>query len=276
MKSGIDLNKHIAITSHGEIDQICAPIKKLGINYFSYVKSFKDGSHIRLSNNPHWTNHYYQNKYYNVILHQIPKTNGHILWSCIDRYPLFQDASEIYDVDNGIVIVEANDSVVERYFYGSTKENHKINEFYCYNINLLYRFNLYFKENAAKIINNAIKFKIFVPKDTLNNPEESNFCTPEKSKINQFLEETKIKKIPVDINGETLYLSKRQAQLIYFMSKGLTSKQIADKMTTTFKTIDFYKQNIKAKSKRFDCNSNLSFDIDENYLNESILFDKLI
>jgi hypothetical protein len=274
MKSGIDLSKHITITSHGEIDQICAPIKKLGINYFSYVKSFIDGSHIRLSNNPHWTNHYYQNKYYNVVLNQIPKINGHILWSCIDKYPLFQDASEIYDVDNGIVIVELNDSTVERYFYGSTRNNYKINEFYCFNINLLYRFNLYFKEKARKIINNAANTKIIVPKDPVNSLQNNPSMT-KKSMINQFIEETKIKKIPVEINGEILYLSKRQAQLIYFMSKGFTSKQIANKMTTTFKTIDFYKQNIKAKSKRHSCNSNLSFDIDENYLNESILFDTL-
>lgn len=275
MKSGIDLNKHIAITSHVEIDQICAPLKKLGINYFSYVKSFKDGSHIRLSNNPHWTNHYYQNKYYNVVQHQIPKLNGHILWSCVDRYPLFQDASEIYNIDNGIVVVESNNSVVERYFYGSTKSNHKINEFYFYNIDLLYRFNLFFKEKAKKIINNADKFKIFLLKDRVENIEKNVLFLNEKSKIKQFLEETKIKKIPVEVNGELLYLSKRQAQLIFFMSKGFTSKQIAKKMTTTFKTIDFYKQNIKSKSKCFDCSPNLSFDINEKYLNELILFDKL-
>jgi len=78
------IKNHLVLTSVNQIDQICAPLKILGINYFSFVRSFKDGSHIRLSNNAQWTEHYYARGFYNIILKQVPNKDSHVLWSCID------------------------------------------------------------------------------------------------------------------------------------------------------------------------------------------------
>jgi hypothetical protein len=93
------LKKHIVFTSSLDIEAICKPLLKLGISYFSFVRSFQDGSHIRLSNNPGWTQHYYRRQFYNVIMKQVPDSEGNILWSSIDKYPLFHEASEYFDVD---------------------------------------------------------------------------------------------------------------------------------------------------------------------------------
>ena len=97
-EKSVDISKNIALTSSQDIDAICAPLRKLGISYFSYVKSFKDGSHIRLANNPHWTQYYYQKKFYNVVLNQVPAKQGSILWKNIDPYPLFVDASDLLNL----------------------------------------------------------------------------------------------------------------------------------------------------------------------------------
>lgn len=58
-----ELKKHIVLTSSESIREICGPLEKIKITYFSFVRSFKDGSHIRLSNNPAWTEHYYNREF---------------------------------------------------------------------------------------------------------------------------------------------------------------------------------------------------------------------
>lgn len=91
------LETHPALVTAPQIGEICKPLEQLGITYFSFVRSYKDGSHIRLSNNPAWTKHYYSCEFYNVVLKQVPDENGNILWASIDRHPLFYDASEHFE-----------------------------------------------------------------------------------------------------------------------------------------------------------------------------------
>ena len=94
------LENHIALSASNNVKEICKPLEKLGVTYFSFVRSYRNGSHIRLSNNPAWTDHYYKRGFYNVVLKQVPDSEGNLLWSNIDKYPLFYEASEFYDVDN--------------------------------------------------------------------------------------------------------------------------------------------------------------------------------
>jgi DNA-binding CsgD family transcriptional regulator len=246
---GIQLpQNHITLTSATDIKEICRPLEKLGITYFSFFRSFADGSHIRLSNNTGWTEHYYKREFYNVITKQVPDTEGNILWSAIDRYPLFHEASEYFDVDNGTVLVVMIDDVIERYFFGSTKENSQVNYIYLHKIDLLKRFILHFKECASHLINEAEKTKIILPKLILNRQDEEFYSD---SLIQEFLNDIKIKKVCVRTQGQDFYITPNNAKILSLMKCGYTSKEISSEVGLKQKTVEIYRDNLKDKLLQF-------------------------
>lgn len=235
------IKNHLVLTSAQEIEQICSPLKILGITYFSFVRSFKDGSHIRLSNHAQWTEHYYTRGFYNVILKQVPNKDSNVLWSCIDRYPLFQEASE-FNIDNGTVIVLSGENVVERYFFGSTRDNHQVNHIYIYKQDLLNKFILYFKEQAHHLIKSSLKRKIILPKQ-----KDSDTAFYNDVLINDFLDKIKVKKVYVNVSGVDLEISKKEAQILSFMKLGYSAKEIAKEVKLSVNTIDIYRGGIREK-----------------------------
>lgn len=233
---------HIAFTTAGNIDEICKPLQKLGITYFSFVRSYKDGSHIRLSNNPQWTNHYYTRGFYNIVLKQVPDSEGNILWSNIDKYPLFYEASEFYDVDNGTVIVLNLDDITERYFFGSTKNNISINDVYLRRIDLFKRFILYFKESAQDLISKAETTKILVPRNKI----EQDTSMLRDDIVDEFLEDIKINKYSIRAAGEDYLISNQEAKILSLIKCGLTSKEISNEVGLSAKTVEKYGERLKS------------------------------
>ncbi len=238
------LQNHIALSSSNDINEICRPLAKLGITYFSFVRTFKDGSHIRLSNNADWTKHYYRRGFYNVVINQVPNAEGNILWSCIDRYPLFHDASEYFDVDNGMVMVFSFNDVVERYFFGAKRENKKVNSMYVNQVDLFKRFVLYFKEVAKPLIDMADSSRIVVPLEMID-IEDNEFCNNEN--VKEFLDEIKIHKVCIRSNGEDVLININEAKILSLMKRGFTAKEISDEIGLTKKTIDHYRDKLKEK-----------------------------
>lgn len=242
------LEKHIALDSADDVNQICMPLAKIGITYFSFVRSFKDGSHIRLSNNAAWTKHYYSRGFYNVVLKQVPDADGNILWSSIDRYPLFHDASEFFNVDNGTVLVLTIDDVVERYFFGSTRDNKQVNYIYLNKLDILKRFILYFKEVGAPLINKASRSKIILPKQEVCKHDEEFY---NNGLLQEFLDDIKIEKISIRVKGEDVYISNSEAKILSLIKCGYTAKEISTKIGLKPKTIEIYRDKLKDKLNQY-------------------------
>ncbi len=242
------LERHIALDSANNISQICKPLERLGITYFSFVRSFKDGAHIRLSNNPEWTRHYYSRGFYNVVLKQVPNENGNILWSNIDRYPLFHDASEFFNVDNGTVLVLTIDDIVERYFFGSTRDNKQVNYIYLNKLEILKRFILYFKEVAAPIINKAEKSKIILPKQEICKQDKEFY---NNDLIQEFLNDIKIDKVSIRVKGEDVYISNNEAKILSLIKCGYTAKEISNEIGLKKKTVEIYRDKLKYRLNQY-------------------------
>lgn len=240
-----NLKNHIALTSASDIQDICAPLKRLGITYFTYFKTYKDGSHIRLSNDASWTEHYYKRKFYNVIVKQVPPLNGCVLWSCLDEYPIFTEAAEYFNVDNGVVLVVRSGDTVERYFFGSTRDNTILKRYYFFNIEFLNRFVLYFKDRGSHIIEEAVKHKIYTPKINLVLDKDEDFY--QNSNIIKFLEETKIKRYCITIEGEDFYFPEREAQVLAMLKKGYSAKEMAKKLDVNYRTIEKFKEKLRER-----------------------------
>ncbi|OGT34142.1 MAG: hypothetical protein A3C44_00565 [Gammaproteobacteria bacterium RIFCSPHIGHO2_02_FULL_39_13] len=242
------LEQHPALATSAQIGEICKPLEQLDITYFSFVRSYKDGSHIRLSNNAAWTKHYYAHEFYNVVLKQVPDENGNILWSSIDKYPLFYDASEHFDIDNGTVIVLTIDDITERYFFGSTRNNSHVNYIYLHQPELLKKFIIYFKDVANKLITEAESKKIILPPRILNK-QDSEFYSNEV--VQNFLNDIKLAKVSIRVNGSDMYISNNEAKILSLMKHGYTAKEISCEISLKKKTIEIYRDNLREKLNQY-------------------------
>lgn len=59
---------HITFTSVGLIKELVKILNVFMINYFTFDRTYKDGSHLRLTNAGEWIEHYYRNKLYSVAI----------------------------------------------------------------------------------------------------------------------------------------------------------------------------------------------------------------
>ena len=168
MSTGIDLSKNIGITSYQEVMSICAPLYELlEITYFNYVKLFSNGARSVLTDRTDFITQYYSSpELYTTkaVLNMENLEKSEVFLSCEFRDQLsYQVARNDFDIDNGLTIIQPIDGSVELYYFGTKKENYSHVETYKSNIDLFYRFIIYFKEKAKNLISLADKENFFLP-----------------------------------------------------------------------------------------------------------------
>lgn len=148
-------NLELFLGSARAIDSICAPLKEIGIKYFTLLRNYKDGSKINLSNSADWIESYYTRKLYNSSVFENVLdlySNGFALWEPFKQLEALQYARQSIDSDHGITLIDKADEYCDFYFYSTSSTNPQIINFYLNNLDLLQRFALYFRDRAASIL----------------------------------------------------------------------------------------------------------------------------
>jgi len=256
----MDLNEeHFFLTSAQDIDQICAPLKKhFGITSFVYQKNFFKGGEIRLSNQPYWLKHFYNQEYYKDSLFEKAKPDeyqsGFVLWSELQNHSTVLNAAKEFHIAHGITLTLKTSDGIELYFLGTTPGNNKITSLYLNNMDLLERFISYFKDKAKNIIREACKHKIYIHKhydsNQLNKENIAIFSPNEKINRESFLEETLLKSFIID---EKTILTKRELDCAFCLLRGDTSQEMSEFLFISPRTaeshIDALRQKLNCKSK---------------------------
>lgn len=248
----MDLRNHFSITSHTELDQICGPLKKLGITYFNYLNIYHD-DHRRalLCNRPDWIAHFYNEAFYQTagainVEHLLPK--GYFLWDELDQQDAVYDHSRShFQIDHGITFVVKKATSTQLYIFATNSQATHMNHFYVHHLDLLKRFMLYFHDKGAPLINDAEKNCIFLPeKQSVDQSIHTNSTLTEAQRA-CFFSETEMKRYHLIHNDQTIYLTKKQAQCAAFLAAGATSKLCAKKMGISPRTVEDYFEAIKLK-----------------------------
>lgn len=252
MSTGVDLSKNTGITSYQEVMSICAPLYELlEITYFNYVKLFSNGARSVLTDRTDFITQYYSSpELYTTkaVLNMENLEKSEVFLSCEFRDQLsYQVARNDFDIDNGLTIIQPVDGSVELYYFGTKKENYSHVETYKSNIDLFYRFIIYFKEKAKNLIALADKDSFFLPgimQDKPANSLEKNIASIRQT----FLEATKPSKIITkDTNHFPVALTYREAEIVYYLSKFSTAKQVAKQLKISYRTVESHILSIKEK-----------------------------
>ena len=244
----IDLKRNVALTASSEIAQICQPLNKFfGISYFNFVKIFEDGSRAVLSNKPDFIETYYKCKELYLTkavlkMETIEEATYH-LYSEFSDQPSFVVSRCEFNIDNGIILAQPMENAIELYYFATTRDDYKAVGKLLRNLDSLYRFILYFKEKAKKLIDEAVKQKFSIPLINQQTYIDRLNQSIEQKQRDQFLSETSITRFYS--KSEEYYLTIREAECLKLLFRNFSAKEIASDLGISPRTAETHLNNIK-------------------------------
>ena len=236
-----------------KIEEIIAPLKKLGIDYFCYSECTKDGMLRGLMNKGEFCEYYLKNKFERfdimAINHFTPKMMpaGLYLWDMIDApgFHEFLAMARSFGIHHGCTIVEMDDNIKRSYNFATGKqENYYITNVYINKFHLLKAFIKYFLETAARLIDNSNWYKFTIPVDESLNSLQLSSSLPEDLE-KDFLREMNVHQYEGILKMQKL--TPRELQCLELIVAGKCVKEIARALNLSVRTIDAYIRELKSK-----------------------------
>ncbi len=232
---------------------------ELSIHAFGYRLFFPNGKSFGLCSNNEW-NVFFENQFlpqndhisrYGDEVAQTLKKGKYFCARTGVPDPSDRLCSVLYgfDIWNSLCIYYKNEDFVESFYFTSTKENRDIINFYLNNLKLLERYASHFKgkfleatnlDDLAELSEPTVSADIFANQSTQGDNEEI--------KIKSFSESLPIRKLVVNRDGQSIVLSKREAECLCYMAFGKTMKEIATCLNLSPRTVEFYVDNMKKKT----------------------------
>lgn len=227
-----------------EVKAIADLLCPLGIDYFSYVENTSDGTVIALLNKEEFAQAYLANQWYSL---DFINTNfnfcmqGMYLWDAINQSEfkkLRALVERVFKIYHGCSITKVNKGIKKTYnFATSSKHNVEIQNFYINNSSLLQAYIRYFEDKASHLINTSDQ--IIIP-EHLSSRSSTNLSHITEQDEQKFLQGLALK--------YNLGLSPREVECLRLIATtGNSTKQIADFLGLSCKTVESYIRNSKVK-----------------------------
>jgi DNA-binding CsgD family transcriptional regulator len=236
---------------YNQIHKICEPLENFyGVNLIHYRRFYLKGGLINLFNHSEWMKVSYDNQYWHSSVFQkklsdlLNKKVLYYLWpeAPIKEDPIYNGLYE-HNIWNGITIYKKFEDCIETYAFATTRENSARRNIYFSEIEILEHFILYFRSRVVPLVSEAGK-KILIPYQ-LNLPE--NLIS--SSAKTQFLNETCITDFYIRLNGLDIKVSKREEECLSLLCRGKRIKQIASMLGISPRTVEYFVENLKRKTK---------------------------
>lgn len=239
---------HVTFTSVGLIKEMLKDLGGIGVTYFTFDRTYTDGSHLRLTSAGEWIEYYYRQKLYDVaIFEKNPAmfTNGVLFWSWLNREPVYSRAA-LHDIDHGLTITHSHKRYCDFYHFGTTRDNPIPEATLLSQLDILYRFIAMFKQKAHKLIKEAETARFVLP--TKSNTQ---FELKDVIAANNLadLKQGDIKRFYLGEEFENNYLTGKEMQILLHLYNGNRLVDTAKLLFISEKTVESHIENIKNKLK---------------------------
>lgn len=246
---------HVTFTSVSDMVQITKPLAAIGLSYFTFDRTYQDGSHLRLTNAGKWIESYYRTELYKAaIFEKDPRLfcSGFVFWSWLSREPIYSAAAE-HDIDHGLTIIEKHEQYSDFFHFGTTTDNFISPEELIPKIELLYRFIAFFKQKLRPLIMEAENTRIILPvaqekKILLTDLRRQG----DVRQLSGLLKKTEVSRLYLGDNFDNAYLTRREIDILWLLTEGEKPVEIAKKLDLSNRTLETHVKNIKDK---FKCNT---------------------
>lgn len=241
--------------------KIIKPLQAVEITGVFYERIYHDGSAINIANDKKWTQLYFDkiaaNAYSkeDVSEYYFAKP-GISLSIAMPKNKPWLDAQYYFGHGNGVTLIEDHRAYREIIGFYTENSNHRINDFYINNIDVIKQLKQYFILKASNMIQdleqerldslyqnyNQNQWQLTKP---IKTHERSNFIN---SLTASFTEHENNSKNMLLINKQTklpIYLAPQRARCLTHLTQGKTSKEIAKLMKLSPRTVENYIAKLK-------------------------------
>lgn len=244
-------DNHVLFNTQNDIADICKPLSiYLGIGYFHFRRTFRDGSYIVLATDFRWPLHFIQK---NIPI-KTPITQ-----QCFDSKSYFcqwrgnipdqtvSDAKNYYGIKNAVALVEKNEDYFDSYSFASDKDCEEVNDTYINNVDAFSKFVPYFQEKASILIAAANK-QLIVPPDVLKDPSISVIMDLEENyNKRNFIEAITLNKNSLKLKTGRVILTKREMECLQHLACGKNRKEIGKLVGLSSRTVDTHLEKARDK-----------------------------
>lgn len=236
------LSKLHTLVHSSHIQKVCAPLLKLGINYFSMLRIYDDKRVIRLANQNAWTEYTHQENLYSRT-NQLPLYPSHYVGvnQVVDENVL--NIIKDYGSEQGFMINFRYEDYVDRYYFCFTLGQGFMQSIVLERLEVLYQFLAYFHEQTNPLILDIKKNQPVYVSD-LSLPAHDDEVKM-NALIDSFLDEVSLKHFSLNIKGQAITLSAQKIHLVQLWQRGLTAKRIAQETQLSYRTVQFYLQQLR-------------------------------
>jgi|688.fasta_scaffold366357_2 DNA-binding CsgD family transcriptional regulator len=243
-----ELKKSLLFQELPSIQEICSPLKQLGIKHFFLCRTYySDNTHVNFSTDGHWTEYFFQGMY--ELKYEISEISDHLflednkisLWEMNPQNRLWQEGKQLFQVGNGISILSENtDTFVEKCCFYSDDTKVELNNFYINNIDILLKFISYFKDRAHKLIKKFENNRITIPQKYLIAETKNAEKTADTDLFLSAIQ-------PQRFHYNNCYVTQKEARCLSWLIKGKTAEEIGFILNISRRTVEKHFANIKSK-----------------------------
>jgi DNA-binding CsgD family transcriptional regulator len=243
---------HVTFTSVPDMVQITKPLTDIGLSYFTFDRTYQDGSHLRLTNAGKWIESYYRTELYKAaVFEKDPRlfSNGFVFWSWLNREPIYSAAAE-HDIDHGLTIIEKHEQYADFFHFGTTRDKYIPPEEVINKIEYLYRFVAFFKQKMRCVIVEAENTRIALP-----GPAETKIQLDDLrqqggiGQLSELFKKTEVTRLYLGEEFDNAYLTKREIAVLGLLKDGKKPVEIAAELELSSRTLETHIKNIKEKFK---------------------------
>lgn len=251
------LKNHPALNFTSDINEICQPLKQLGILQFGHNHVDAQGRLSGLNSDPKFVEIYYKNHYYKKGLHTVVtnKKRQFFLWDDLlysDEVPdMYVDLMKM-GKGHMFTIHETQGDVRDCYHFATTIDKQHMNATYLQNIDKLYSFIRYYKNKMAEhkklqdmFYNNKLEFNMqsFNYFDVIRDLGLQD--SPALAELHN------CKRIYTGSDPRA-YLTPREFECLTLIAEGKNFIEVATILNTTQRTI---KEHVKNMKQKLNCKS---------------------
>lgn len=255
MKTSQIIKEHPSIVHPGDMHDVCKPLQKLGVTYFSHARINDKGELAINASNPEFLANYYNQEFYNFDLHLAKKLpeSSHVLWDLVTRLDKTEELYQMgvtFGLTHTFTIIETKENEKNYYHFATKPGNNFMNTFFIQHIDLLEKFITYFKDHL--LINDRLNRTYKMTCET--SPDKGGYLIKEgistalhETDINEFLHKIGMKHALKNSEQSQIELARRERQCAFYLLQGNTSKEIADLLHISTRTVEVYFERLKVR-----------------------------
>jgi DNA-binding CsgD family transcriptional regulator len=233
-----------------KLQEICSPLFEfLSLDSFSYSRIQSDGRFLYLSTHQNWLQTFYEKELYNTIEFQKDhyylennEEEGAFLTMGVPNDNEFLKHLYSTRIWNSLTLFLKSLDLTECWTFSSTPNVPKVLNLYINRPDIFKHFSTYFNRELQGVLdleNQDIYGELMFAC--------SELCT--LSKVNKEISHPfEIQKFYLSGERDDIYLSKRETECLFYLSKGNTVKEIGKSLSISPRTVEVYIENAKMKT----------------------------